>query len=216
VTIHGESHKSTITAEMAFEKVWTLKNVDVVIATGHAKVRVPYPEVMQSIRFKDHGRVFTSTSKHSLPCGWAFTPLPMHAIDATKHTREAPWLPNLEEACDICSSRCLEIVTTKCGLDGRAKVFQGLMSGGFTNAYVLVDGINKNTVRKDANNDNNLLQSRETKLPSTIWALNEVKIDLLHNINEALKNMATHAKPTGKREWMLGLIMWAKLKKEYG
>jgi hypothetical protein len=106
----------------------------------------------------------------------------------------------LEEACDIYSSRCLEIVTTKCGLDGRAKLFQGLMSGGFTNAYVLVDNINKNTVRKGANNDNDLLQSRETKLPNTIWALNEVKIDLLHSINEALKNMAMHAKPTGKRE----------------
>jgi hypothetical protein len=41
--------------------------------------------------------------------------------------------------------------------DGRAKVFQCLMSRGFTNAYVFVDGISRNTVSKDSNSSNNFL-----------------------------------------------------------
>jgi hypothetical protein len=53
-------------------------------------------------------------------------------------------------------------INPKCGLDDCAKVFQGLMSGGFTNVYVLVDNIDRNTVGKDTNNGNNFLQSRET------------------------------------------------------
>jgi hypothetical protein len=90
----------------------------------------------------------------------------------------------------------MEIVRPKRGLDGCAKVFQCLMSGGFTNAYVFVDRISRNTISKDANNSNNFLQSRKTYLTRTVWKLNEVWIDLLHNINQALKHMATHAEPT--------------------
>jgi hypothetical protein len=70
------------------------------------------------------------------------------------------------------------------------------MSGGFTNAYVFVDRISRNTISKDANSSNNFLQSRKTYLTHTVWALNKVWIDLLHNINQALKHMATHAEPT--------------------
>jgi hypothetical protein len=78
-----------------------MKNIDVVTTIELAKVRAPYPEVIRSNRFKDHGWVFTSTCEHSLLVGWAVTPLPMHAIDTTKHTREASGLPDLEEACNI-------------------------------------------------------------------------------------------------------------------
>jgi hypothetical protein len=117
--------------------------------------------------------MFTATCKHSLPCTWAVTPLPIYATDTTKHTREPSWLPNLEEACDIFRFRCTEIVRPKRGLDGRAKVFQCLMSGSFTNAYVFVDGIIKNTISKDANSSNNFLQSRKTYLTDTVRALNK-------------------------------------------
>ena len=83
-------------------------------------------------------------------------------------------------------------------MDGRAKVFQCLMSRGFTNAYVFVDDISRNTISKDSNSSNSFLQSRKTYLTRTVCALNEVWIDLLHNINQALKHMATHTEPTIK------------------
>jgi hypothetical protein len=65
-------------------------------------------------------------------------------------------------------------------------VFQCLMSGRFTNAYVFVDCISRNTISKDANNSNNFLQSRKTYLTSIVSTLNKVWIDLLHNIEREI------------------------------
>jgi hypothetical protein len=58
-----------------------------------------------------------------------------------------------------------------------------------------VASIPGNTVCEDANGGNDLLQSREAKLTGAVRLLNKVWVNLLDDVNAALKKMVTRVKP---------------------
>src|SRR6266508_160807 len=57
-----------------------VEDIDVIIATGHAKESVPDPQIIRCNRLEYHGGDLSTSSEHALPCSWTVPPLPVHTV----------------------------------------------------------------------------------------------------------------------------------------
>jgi hypothetical protein len=65
-----------------------MQYIYVIIASRHPKIRVLNPQVMCSNYLEHHGGMDTTTREHAFPSSWTVAPIPVHAINATKHAQE--------------------------------------------------------------------------------------------------------------------------------
>ena len=157
MAINPEINRDCVSLHVLWEDGWSVQHIYIVATSRHAKECMPNPQVIGGHSLQNHGRWFPPSSEHALPCRGTVTPL-VHTINATELSRESLPLPFSKQLSYIRLIRSTKVVCSKCVDYRSTEITQRLYSRWLPDAYVLVHGISWETVSKDTNRGNTLLQ----------------------------------------------------------
>ncbi|KAG2577609.1 hypothetical protein PVAP13_6NG192303 [Panicum virgatum] len=123
----------------------------------------------------------TMPSELPMPCCGAIFPLPVHAIDASKHTWEPPGFTHLHKSCSVLCIWCSQVSLPKDFNHCFHKLLQTQNNGAFCNMKPIIKRISRDTISEHAQCCSNLLKRTMSKVPRSIPCLLEVWTMSLHS-----------------------------------